>query len=108
MSWSKVPAKLRQGLKAADAVTLRISEEYHHAGKFANKVFVYYIEQVEAYWEAFDEIGCTIEEALDIKQGRYIFSDDKDIRERGSVIHRQLDNARGRAEDVRARIEAEE
>ena len=64
MAWSKLPANLRRQLSSRQAELLQISAEWHHAGKYANPVYVYYPEQVEAYWAALDETGITPQQAV--------------------------------------------
>lgn len=65
VTWGRLPAALRRDPTAADAHTLQISLEWHHAGKHATETFVYYPQQVEAYWKAFDAAGGVLSDALD-------------------------------------------
>ena len=60
MAWSKLPAQLRRGLTSTEAAALPISSEWHHAGKYASQVYVYYIGQVEAFWNTLDAAGVTV------------------------------------------------
>lgn len=62
MAWSKLPANLRRGLTAAQAARINISYEWHHAGKYAAEVHVYYPAQVEAYWKVLDNAGVEVGE----------------------------------------------
>lgn len=55
MAWSKLPANLRKGITSAQAEALVISTEWHHAGKHADRVSVYYPEQVQAFWDTLGE-----------------------------------------------------
>lgn len=64
LAWSRLPANLRRKLSSGQAESLRISFEWHHTGKYANKVFVYYPEQVEAYWATLEAEGVSPEQAL--------------------------------------------
>ena len=50
VAWSKLPATLRRGLSIRDAIDAEISREWHHAGKYATEVHVYYLDQVEEFW----------------------------------------------------------
>lgn len=60
MSWSKLPKELRHGFTSKQAELLSISDEWHHAGKYANEVHVYYTPQVEAFWAAIEAEGFTV------------------------------------------------
>lgn len=62
MAWSKLPATLRRSLTSKQAESLVISFEWHHAGKYAARVPVYYIPQVEAFWAVLDTFGATNEQ----------------------------------------------
>ena len=60
MAWSKLPSALRRGLTSTEAAALPISSEWHHAGKYAAQVYVYYAAQVEAFWNTLDAGGVTV------------------------------------------------
>ena len=64
MAWSRLPASLRRGLASVQAQDLGISTEWHHAGKYANEVYVYYPDQVKAFWDSLDGAGETAEALL--------------------------------------------
>ena len=68
--WSRLPHSLKRGLKSAQAEELRISFEWHHTGKYATEVYVYYPEQVQAFWAVIDDSGYTAEELLDMLDNR--------------------------------------
>ena len=63
-SWSQLPSALRRKLTSKQAEQLGISSEWHHAGKYANNVYVYYPEAVQAFWGVIDAAGITTEQAL--------------------------------------------
>ncbi|ANP27990.1 hypothetical protein DHOM_05080 [Dermabacter hominis 1368] len=59
LPWSQLPASYRRGLTSAQAKELDISNEWHHAGKYATEVYVYYPEAVAAYWDTLEARGYT-------------------------------------------------
>ena len=59
-SWSKLPSGMKRGLTSKQAEDLQISAEWHHAGKFANRVFVYHPDAVERFFEVCETSGLTI------------------------------------------------
>lgn len=61
-AWSRLPTELRRGLTSGEAARLGISKEWHHAGKTANQVFVYYRGQVAAFWAVVDSMGVTVDD----------------------------------------------
>lgn len=105
-AWSKIPARLRRGLKSAQAADLGISWEWHHAGKYATEVYVYYPEQVEAYWEIIDAAGITVDELTSRRELQHdIVRGDVSQRERLMSITYAINEASDAAEAVRLRIE---
>lgn len=59
LPWSQLPSSIRRGLTSTQAKSLNISDEWHHAGKYASEVYVYYPEAVEAYWNTLESHGFT-------------------------------------------------
>lgn len=57
MSWSNLPWKLRKYISSKQARDLRISDEWHHSGKFAQEVYVYYPEQVQKFFEVIGDFA---------------------------------------------------
>ena len=74
-AWSRIPARLRKGFTSAEAEELRISCEWHHAGKYATPVYVYYPSAVDAFWKALDDAGITADDVRahwdDIRLSRF-------------------------------------
>lgn len=101
MSWSKLPAKLRRGLTSAQAADAHISLEWHHASLYANRVHVYYIPQVEAFWQVIDTAGVTVEQVKDAR--RYQLCIDRDSAD--WPVRAALRAARDAAESIRSEIE---
>lgn len=65
VAWSKLPATLRRRLSVRDAIDAEISREWHHAGKYATEVHVYYLDQVEEFWRVIDKAGVTVKQLSD-------------------------------------------
>lgn len=101
-AWSRLPVALRRGLKSADAQLLGISAEWHHAGKHASEVYVYYPQQVEAFWSALDHAGLSVPDAITAARREWLFA--PPTPERATWYDRwcQLVDARDAAEAVRA------
>lgn len=103
-AWSRIPAKLRRGLTSKQAETLRISQEWHHAGKYATQVYVYYIEQVEAFWASLDAAQVTAEQVLEAIPGWAMAEPDSPQFSRV----RAMMTATGAAEQVRIELTGED
>lgn len=97
-AWSRLPARLRRGICSGTAETLGITREWHHAGKYAAEVRVYYPHQVDAYWRAFDEVGCAVEEAVAALTSAWAFADPDSPT---AVLVRRLHGAADAAEHAR-------
>lgn len=65
LPWSQLPASYRRGLTSMQAYNLNISDEWHHSGKYATAVYVYYPEAVQAYWDALEAHGYTAKNIRD-------------------------------------------
>lgn len=107
VAWSKLPTQLRRGLNSKQAEGARISLEWHHAGKYAARVHVYYIAQVEAYWEALDQAGVAAVEIGEYQElsARLVVGTGND---RDREIRAAVTAAARAAEDVRAEIAEED
>jgi lipopolysaccharide biosynthesis protein len=70
VAWSKLPATLRRGLSIRDAIDAEISREWHHAGKYATEVHVYYLDQVEEFWRVIDKAGVTVKDLKEVLRSR--------------------------------------
>lgn len=97
--WSKLPSALRRSLTSEQADQLRITDEWHHAGKFAAQVPVYYREQVEAFWAVVDAADIAVPALLHAVE-RAVFDADPVIRSRAAVWY----DAVAAAEAVRERV----
>lgn len=112
-AWSRLPARLRRGLKSAEADTLCISQEWHHAGKYASEVTVYYPEQVEAFWNILDEAELTAEKVLKNEElyskalTRRVIDGDLEATKPFKPIHEIWIKAIDTAEEVRLEITGE-
>lgn len=100
--WSTLPKTLRRDLNSDQAAQLGISQEWHHTGKFAARVHVYYVEQVEAYWDRLDADGIDARGWL-----ARIKSAEGNI-DLHMATKRELRGAQEAAEEMRAHIEEEE
>ena len=74
MAWSKLPATLRRGLSTRDAMDADISREWHHAGKYATEVYVYYLDQVEEFWRVIDKEGVTVKQLKEVLRSRRYYT----------------------------------
>jgi hypothetical protein len=107
VAWSRLPKALRRGLNSKQAEEARISLEWHHAGKFANRVTVYYPAQVETYWRVLDQAGVQVEEITEYQDlcGRLVVGTGS---QRDHEIRGAVNTACNAAEDVRAEITEDE
>ena len=74
VAWSKLPATLRRGLSIRDAIDAEISREWHHAGKYATEVYVYYPAQVEEFWRVIDKAGVTVKQLKEVLRSRRYYT----------------------------------
>lgn len=100
-AWSRLPKRLRRDFTSEEAQQLRISNEWHHTGKHANRVHVYYPEQVQAFWDRLDADGIDPREWFARRDAA-----------RGDVdtymrIERELRAAQHAAEEIRTQLEEE-
>lgn len=104
--WSKLPASLRRGLTSAQASMLYISSEWHHAGKFATEVYVYYPAQVQAFMDVIDNSDYTLDDLVDAVQNRsHLLIDDPETYHREvAPLFSLWSDARMRADDVREEL----
>lgn len=109
MAWSKLPAKLRRGLTSKQATVLQISGEWHHAGKYASEVYVYYPEQVQAFWGTLEESGYGVAELSEAVERRHELAvgTDDDTHEWITSRLQALQAARNVAEEVRQEVTGE-
>lgn len=101
-AWSRLPKRLRRDFTSEEAQQLRISNEWHHTGKHANRVHVYYPEQVQAFWDRLDADGIDPREWF-----ARIKSAEGNI-DLHMATKRELRGAQEAAEEMRAHIEEEE
>lgn len=107
VAWSRLPKSMRRGLSSKQAEGARISLEWHHAGKYANRVHVYYPAQVQAYWLGLDQAGVAAEEVAEFQAlaGRLVAGRGSD---RDREVRAAVTAACNAAEDVRAVIAEDE
>lgn len=105
--WSKLPARLRRGLTTKQAAELRISGEWHHAGKYASEVPVYYLDQVAAFWDRLDNNSVTADQLASLGDYRTsVMRGDSNADTSRQVVQAWSD-AVGKAEDIRCQITGE-
>ena len=102
VAWSKLPATLRRGLSIRDAIDAEISREWHHAGKYATEVHVYYLDQVEEFWRVIDKAGVTVKQLKEVLRSRrdYTYRNTPETMALMTAVFEAADAA----EVVRARI----
>lgn len=107
-AWSRLPANLKRGLTSKQAAALRISDEWHHAGKYASEVTVYYPMQVERFWEVIDAEGLTVEDLLAIEDHRTAVMLGGPTSDHSREVLQVWNTAVNAAEDLRLEITGEE